>query len=169
MINTAKTMPVVIPAVLVIGVATAVLSGRPPREQHATIPAGTTLVVALDQSVSSLRSHAGDEIVLHTVLPVRASNGAEIPEGSLISGQVTDARSGGQDSGPPELGLRFTELKIDGDTHEITTEQFRFGTLRRARQSDQIVLPAGRRIKIRLSRPVTVESRPPAEQVKAAE
>ncbi len=169
MINTTKTLPVVIPAVLGLGIATAVLSGRPPREQHATIPAGTTLVVALQQSVSSMRSHPGDEIVLHTVLPVRAANGAEIPEGSLISGQVTDARSGGQDSGPPELGLRFTALKIDGDTHEITTEQFRFGTLRRARQSDQIVLPAGRRIKIRLSRPVTVESRPPAEQVQAAE
>lgn len=168
MINTAKTLPVVLPSVLGIGIAMAVVSSRPPHEQHATIPAGTTLVVALEQSVSSLRSHAGDEIVLHTVLPVRASNGAEIPEGSRISGHVTDARSGGRDSGPPELGLRFTALKIDGDTHEITTEQFRFGTLRRARQSDQIVLPAGRQIKIRLSRPVTVESRPPAE-VQAAE
>ncbi len=164
MINTTKTMPVVIPAVLGIGIAMAVVSGRPPREQHATIPAGTTLVVALEQSVSTLRSHAGDEIVVRTVLPVRVGNGAEIPEGSLISGQVTDARSGGQDSGPPELGLRFTALKIDGDTHEITTELVRFGTLRRARQSDQIVLPAGRRIKIRLSRPVTVESRPASEQ-----
>jgi hypothetical protein len=60
--------------------------------------------------------------------------------------------------------LRFTALKIDGDTHEITTELVRFGTLRRARQGDQIVLPAGRRIKIRLSRPVTVESRPASEQ-----
>ncbi len=168
MINTTKTLPVVIPAVLGIGIAMAVASSRPPHEQHATIPAGTTLVVALEQSVSSVRSHAGDEIVLRTVLPVRAGNGAEIPEGSLISGRVTDARSGGQDSGP-ELGLRFTALRIDGDTHEITTEQFRFGTLRRASQSDQIFLPAGRRIKIRLSRPVTVESRPPAEQVQAAE
>lgn len=169
MMNTAKTLPLVIPAVLGIGIAMAVASGRPPREQHATIPAGTTLVVALEQSVSTLGSHAGDEIVLRTVQPVRVGNGAEIPEGSLISGRVTDARSGGQNAGPPELGMRFTELKIDGDTHEISTEQFRFGTLRRARQGDQIVLPAGRRIKIRLSRPVTVESRPAPEQAQAAE
>jgi hypothetical protein len=126
-------------------------------------------VVALEQSVSTQRSQAGDEIVLHTVQPVRLGNGAEIPEGSLVSGTVTDARSGGKNAGPPELGMRFTELKIDGDTHEISTEQFRFGTLGRATRSDQIVLPVGRRIRIRLSRPVTVESRPAAEQVQAAE
>lgn len=169
MINTTKTLPVVIPSVLGIGIAMAVVSGHPPREQHATIPAGTTLVVALEQSVSTLRSHAGDEIVLRTVLPVRAGNGAEIPEGSLISGQVTDARSGSKHAGPPELGMRFTELEIDGDIHEISTEQFRFGTLGRATHSDHIVLPAGRRIKIRLSRPVTVESRPAPEHAPAAE
>ncbi|MGH7614321.1 MAG: hypothetical protein ACREMW_09830 [Gemmatimonadales bacterium] len=169
MINTTKTLPVVIPSVLGLGIAMAVVSNRPPRERHATIPAGTTLVVVLEQSVSTLRSHPGDEIVLHTVLPVRAGNGAEIPEGSLISGQVTDSRSGGQNDGPPELGLRFTSLKIDGDIHEIRTEQFRFGTLRRATQGDQIVLPVGRRIKIRLSRPLTVETRPGPEQTQAAE
>ena len=169
MMNIPKTLPIVIPAVLGIGIVTAVVSGRPPRERDATIPAGTTLVVALEHSVSTQRSHAGDQIELRTVQPVRLGNGAEIPEGSLISGRVTDARSGGKNAGPPELGMRFTELVIDGDTHEISTEQFRFGTLGRATQSDQIVLPAGRRIKIRLSRPVTVESRPLSEQAQAAE
>jgi len=168
MMNIPKTLPIVIPAVLGIGIVTAVVSGRPPRERDATIPAGTTLVVALEHSVSTQRSHAGDQIELRTVQPVRLGNGAEIPEGSLISGRVTDARSGGKNAGPPELGMRFTELVIDGDTHEISTEQFRFGTLGRATQSDQIVLPAGRRIKIRLSRPVTVESRPAAAQAQAA-
>lgn len=167
MVNISKTLPIVIPSVLGIGIASAVVSGRPPHERHATIPAGTTLVVALEQSVSTQRSHAGDEIVLRTVQPVRLDNGAEIPEGSLISGMVTDARSGGKNAGPPELGMRFTELEIDGDTHDISTEQFRFGTLGRATRSDQIVLPVGRRIKIRLSRPLTVESRP--EQAHAAE
>ncbi len=169
MINTAKTLPIVIPAVLGIGIVTAVASGRPPQERHATIPAGTTLVVALEHSVSTVRSHAGDEIELRTVQPVRVGNGAEIPEGSLISATVTDARSGGADAGPPELGMRLTELTIDGDTHEISTEQFRFGTLGRATPSNQIVLPAGRRIKFRLSRPVTVESRPAPEPVRPAE
>jgi hypothetical protein len=169
MVNIPKTLPIAIPAVLGIGIASAIVSNHPPHERSATVPAGTTLVVALEQSVSTQRSQAGDEIVLHTVQPVRLGNGAEIPEGSLVSGTVTDARSGGKNAGPPELGMRFTELKIDGDTHEISTEQFRFGTLGRATRSDQIVLPVGRRIRIRLSRPVTVESRPAAEQVQAAE
>lgn len=163
MINATKTLPVLIPAVLGIGIATAVFSGRPPRERNATIPAGTTLVVALEQVVSTQGNHVGDEIELRTVQPVRLGNGAEIPEGSLIAGRVTDARSGSRYAGPPELGLRFTELEIDGDTHAISTEQFRFGTLGRATQNDQIVLPVGRRIKIRLSRPVIVESRPVPE------
>ena len=169
MMNTTKTLPIVIPAVLAIGIATAVLSGSPPRERNATIPAGTTLVVALEQVVSTQASHPGDEIELRTVQPVRLGNGAEIPEGTLIGGLVTDARSGGTNAGPPELGMRFTELEIDGDILEISTEQFRFGTLGRTAHSDQIVLPAGRRIKIRLSRPLTVESRPAPEHAPAAE
>ena len=161
---TTNSFCIAIPA----AIAAAAVIACGPGERKATVPAGTMLVAALEDEVSTQRSRAGDEIALRTVEPVRL-DGAEIPEGTLISGTVTDARSGGKDAGPPELGMRFTALEIDGDTHEISTEQFRFGTLGRATRSDQIVLAAGRRIKIRLSRPVTVESRPAPERARAAE
>jgi hypothetical protein len=85
----------------------------------------------------------------------------EIPAGSLITGEVTDA---------PGLGVRFTELVFDPDSTEveIETELYRFGTLVPA-ASDHVVIPAGQRLTIRLSRPVTVAYRPAPEPMRAAE
>lgn len=142
-----------------IGIAAAVVFGRD-RGPRVTIPAGTTLVAALEEGVSTQRSEAGDEVELVTVATVRLADGTEIPEGSVIDGVVTNARNGRRNSGPPELGLRFTELEIDGSDHEITTEQFRFGTLTVLSTSDEIALPAGQQFSIRLIRPVTIAYRP---------
>jgi len=150
-----------------LGIAAALVFGRD-REPGVKIPAGTTLVAVLGEAVSTQRSEPGDEIELLTVAPVRLADGTEIPEGSVIGGVVTDARNGSR-NGPPELGIRFTELEIDGSDHDITTEQFRFGTLNVGpSMSDQIALPAGQQIRIRLSRPVTIAYRP-SEQVRWAE
>lgn len=153
-----------------VGIAAAAVIACGPRERKATIPAGTMLVAALSDEVSTQNSEAGDEIELRTVEPVRLDDGAEIPQGTLISGTVTDAKRGGRSVGPPELGIRFTALKIDGDTHIISTEQVRFGTLGvRATRSNQLVLRAGQRLRIRLSRPVTIEYRPSTEPIQASE
>lgn len=140
-------------------VATAMYGDR--GGETATIPAGTSFVAAFEQDLSTTLSDPGDEFELRTVRPVRLNGGMEIPAGSLITGEVTDA---------PGLGVRFTELIFDGDSNEveIKTEQYRFGTLALA-VNDHIVIPAGRRLTIRLSRPVTVVYRPPPEPIRSAE
>ncbi len=154
-----------------IGMVAAISPDNEPGEETTTIPAGTTIVATLEQDLSTGVNRSGDEFELRTVRPIRLSGGMEIPEGSLISGEVTDATDGGPGAGPPELGVRFTELVIDGDDQEIEieTEQFRFGTLALAALNEHIMVPAGRWITIRLSRPVSVEYRPGPEPVHSAE
>jgi hypothetical protein len=157
MTNAMKALGIAIPAVLVAGILAMASSDTDPDERTATIPAGTTLVAVLESQISTARSRAGDEFELRTIEPVRLRDGAEIPPGLVIHGMVTDAKRGGRLAGVPEIGLRFVELEVDGDEHAIRTDQYRFGTLVRHARSDHLVLPLGQRLRIRLSRPVTIE------------
>ena len=146
-----------------ISVLAAIVWGRDQIET-VTIPAGTTFVAALERDLSTdLKALDEDEFELRTVAPVRLKGGMEIPEGSEITGKVI----GGPDG---DLRVRFTELVFSEDSTEveIRTDEFRFGTLQPV-ANDHLVVPAGQRLTIRLSRPVNVAFRPPPEPVRAAE
>ena len=146
---------------LVIGMAVTVLLVRKPWERAATIPAGTTLVAALEEDVSKEDSRVGDEIELRTIGSIQLANGAEVPEGSELTGQVMKVY-GGKRTGPSEVGMQFTDLEIAGKEYTISTEQYHYATLEVPAQSgEQVVFPAGQQLIIRLSRPVDVVS-PPA-------
>ena len=153
--------------VLVLGIAVTVLVVRKPWERVATIPAGTTLVAALDADVPKEDSRVGDEIELRTVGSIHLANGAEVPEGSELTGQVMKVY-GGKSRGPSEIGMQFTDLEIAGKEYTISTEQYHYATLAVPAQSgEQVVFSAGQQLTIRLSRPVAVVYRPASDQTVA--
>lgn len=159
MINTMKALGITLPALLVTGIVATLSSDNDPDERTATIPAGATLVAVLADPLSTARSLPGDEIELRTVEPLHVRGADDIPAGILIHGTVLKA---------PTISVRFNEMEIDGDEHAIATEEYRFGTLVERVASSQLLLPAGERMSIRLTRPVTVEYHL-AARAKAAE
>jgi hypothetical protein len=122
---TTKTLSLAAAAVLAVGAGTAVVLGGTHAKREATIPAGTEIVAALDQEVSTDHSRVGDAITLHTVKPISLPTGAEIPSGAVVHGTVYESKAGGRIAGAPELSLGFTELAVDGDPHVISAEAFR--------------------------------------------
>lgn len=146
-----------VPILAVAGFIAAILPDTDPDERVATIPAGTTLVAALSDTLSTARSQPGDEVELRTVEPLHVRGGDDIPAGILIHGTVLGAAASGQSEEPPAISVRFNEMEIDGDEHAIATEEYRFGTLLTRPASRHLLLPAGERIKIRLTRRVTIE------------
>lgn len=157
-------------AVVVLGIGFAVTAPlvRKPWEPVATIPAGTTLVAALEEDVSQEDSRVGDEIELRTVGSIHLANGAEVPEGSELTGQVTKVFAG-KHSGPSEVGMQFTDLEIAGKEYTISTEQYHYATFEVPAQSGEpVVFPAGQQLTIRLSRPVAVVYRPASDQAVAS-
>jgi hypothetical protein len=150
-------LAIALAALLATGIVAAASSDNDPDERTATIAAGTTLVVALQTPISTARSRPGDEVEVRTVEPVRLRGGAEIPAGLVIHGVVTDAKRRERPVAGPEIGMRFLELEVDGDEHAIRTDQYRFGTLVRVARNNHLFLPSGQRLRIRLSRPVTIE------------
>jgi hypothetical protein len=155
--NAMKALGFAAPALLVAGIVAAASSDNDPDERRATIPAGTALVAVLADPVSTARSHSGDEVELRTVEPVHLRGADDIPAGILIRGTVLRAVAGGQPGEPPAISLRFNEMEIDGDEQAIATEEYRFGTLVERAAGRHLFLPAGERMQIRLTRPVTVE------------
>jgi hypothetical protein len=123
MFDTTKALRIAIPAVLAVGVASAVVFGRARERRTTTIPAETMLVAALNHEVSTAHARPGDDVELHTTAPLRLGD-AEIPAGVVVRGTVTESKGGGRVAGAPELGLRFTSLEVDGDSHTITAEPF---------------------------------------------
>ena len=205
---TQKALYIAVPVLLAVGIGSAVILGAGPERREATIPAGTTLVAALERTVSTEHIRVGDPVVLQTVQPVRLPDGGEIPPGATVHGEVTHARGGGRIAGAPELTLRFTALAIDGEIYAVESDPFRvrgkndaaesaatigggavaggivgglvgggkdvlkgavagaaIGTgVAVATKGDQVVLPSGVKLRIRLSAPVTVQYRPAADE-----
>ena len=205
---TQKALYVAVPVLLGVGIGSAVILGAGPERREATIPAGTTLIAALERSVSTEHNRMGDALELRTVQPVRLPDGSEIPPGAAIHGEVMHAHGGGRIAGAPELTLRFTALAIDGEIYALASDPFRIrghndagesaatigggavaggivggllgggkdvlkgavagaaiGTgVAVATDGDEIVLPTGVKLRIRLTAPVTVRYRPAADE-----
>ena len=113
-------------AVLVIGaVAVAVATGGGTRMIEVTIPAGTTMVAALKNTVSTENGQAGTPIRLETVEGMTLGEGLVLPAGTEIRGEVTHSKGGGRVAGAPELTLRFNEMTVEGTDHRISADPFR--------------------------------------------
>ena len=104
-------------------VAAAVVSRSGTRE--GVIPAGTRIVAALRNGVSTERNHAGDRISLTTRAPIELAEGGTVPEGARLEGEVTYAKGGGRIAGAPELTLRFTRIEVDGRGYPLLADPFR--------------------------------------------
>jgi hypothetical protein len=184
-------------AVAGAGIAGAAIVKAGDNDRRATIPAGTMIVGALQQTVSTKNSEPGTVVVITTTAPLKLGENT-IPSGMQLRGEVTYAKGGGRIAGAPELTVRFTRLDVDGNRYEVAAEPFRVKGTSDAKESaieiaggtvagavvgkvtgsvvrgavvgaaigtgvavltkgDQIVLPAGQRLRVRLSEPVTVK------------
>ena len=84
------------------------------------VPAGTTLRVRINQTVTSKTAQVGNRVTGTVVDPVYSSNGVlVIPQGSTVSGRVdavTPAAKGGK---PGSIDLRFTQVATPNGTRRI--------------------------------------------------
>lgn len=172
-------VPTTVPWLATLVVAGLVLAGSS-QDRAPMLPEGTVLVAALEHSVSTVDARPGDEVELRTVHPVRLPDGSLVPVGAIIRGEVTHVQSG-RGRSTPELVLRFTTIDITHDRYAIAAVSFHVhgrrpwgdgSALMRgpagvavgtggavATDGRELVLPAGRRLGIRLTAPAVVRRR----------
>jgi hypothetical protein len=88
-----------------------------------TVPAGTTLNVALDDSVGSATSRVDEPVRAHLTRPVSIDGLVALPEGSELSGAVVEALRSARVKGRARVAIRFDALRAPdgGETYPIRT------------------------------------------------
>ncbi|HEV8195004.1 MAG TPA: hypothetical protein VGP87_00075 [Gemmatimonadales bacterium] len=147
---------------------TATVLFRPKSVYLISIPAGVTLVGTLTQDLSSADAQPGQAVTLETSAPIRLSAELTLPPGLVVRGVVSEAGGGGRTAGAPTLAIRFTRIELQGQAYPIVTEPFQVGGKDAVEdvakieggvttRGRQIVIPAGSRLRVRLSQPVSIE------------
>ncbi len=84
-----------------------------------TIPAGTPIVVRLQNTVSSRRSRPGDHFEAIVAQPVVVNGKAVIPKNANIRGRVIDARPSGRLHHPGHIALALQSVEVGGKWYEM--------------------------------------------------
>ena len=97
-----------------------------PKEQAppVVVPAGTTLSVTVDQSVSSKNSEPEQRVVASLAEPIIIDGRGVLRRGAKITGKVTSAKSAGRFKGSAELGITLTSINVEGQNYTIHTSTF---------------------------------------------
>ncbi len=86
------------------------------------VPAGTTLAIRLDQSISVKGNRAGDQFTGEVVDPLGANDGGLlVPKGARVKGLVDVSHKRGHFKGASSLELRLTSIELNGADHPIET------------------------------------------------
>src|SRR5207244_9283562 len=107
-----------------------------------TIPAGTELPIVLDTSVSSKTSRVEEPVRAHLSRAIVVGGQTVLPEGSTVSGVVTDATPSAKVKGRAHLAVRFDSLTPRGGDERYRIETAAIGRDRkstRLNSSHQII------------------------------
>jgi hypothetical protein len=92
---------------------------KPP--EPVVVPAGTALVVTVDQALSSKSSTTGQTFLATVAHPVSVDGKTAIPKGSSVTGTVITAKQKGKIKGEGELSIALTNIVIRGQSYPIHT------------------------------------------------
>jgi hypothetical protein len=74
------------------------------------VSAGTRILLNMVNSISTKQAQPGDRIYLETAFPVLSGNHIVIPQGSWVTGTITEVKRPGRVKGRGELQVRFDSL-----------------------------------------------------------
>ena len=83
----------------------------PPNTAYSIAP-GTHILLNMINSVSTKQAVVGDRIYLETAFPVLANGRIVIPQGSWVTGTITEVKRPGKVKGRGELQVRFDSLTL---------------------------------------------------------
>ncbi len=103
--------------------------GLKPREDAAAaqgtfrIEPGTHILLSMINSVSTKQALPGDRIYLETAFPILSGGRIIIPQGSWVTGTVTEVKRPGRVKGRGELQVRFDSLTLpNGATRDFRAD-----------------------------------------------
>ncbi|MCE5310829.1 MAG: hypothetical protein LLG20_24575 [Acidobacteriales bacterium] len=109
------------------------------------LPAGTFVMVRVDQPLSSDHNYAGDAFSATLAQPLIANGYVVARRGQTVAGRVAEAQKAGRVRGQSRLGVELTELTlVDGQQMPIQTQLIQYsGGTTRGRDATAIAATSG--------------------------
>lgn len=98
------------------------LSGIFDSTKPVTIPAGTDLTVALDQTISTASSRSGDTFQATLLAPVVIEGKTVFPKDARVTGHVIESVPSGRLKGVAKLDLTLDSVEVNGKSYDIATD-----------------------------------------------
>jgi len=98
-----------------------------PEWREVTIPAGTSIPVVLDTAVGSDTSRVEEVVTGHLSRSITVGGMTALPEGSRVSGVVTDATRSAKVKGRAHVAVRFDSVTPRGDDQRYKIETASIG------------------------------------------
>lgn len=93
-----------------------------PKPEPIVVPAGTSLVVTVDQALSSKTSKEGQTFLATLARPVSVGGKTAIPKGASLTGTVITAKEKGKIKGEGQLSIALNSVTVHGQNYDIRTE-----------------------------------------------
>ena len=94
----------------------------PPKK--VTVPAGTQLIIRLDNPLDSEHNQIGDTFHGSLSDAIVLDGETVVPSGAEVTGRVADVKSAGRFAGNSVLTLELTSLSVNGQTYNIQTNRW---------------------------------------------
>lgn len=96
----------------------------PPPPPPLVVPAGTVLTVRINEALSSKTVQTGAAFTGVVMTPITLGGKMAIPQGSDVTGIVSDAKKAGKFKGGASLTLALDSVTVNGHKYNIVTEYF---------------------------------------------
>jgi hypothetical protein len=128
------------PAVATTGTGDkAPLEAARPTVREVTIPEGTELPIVLDTNVGSKTSRVEEPVRAHLSRAISVDGQPVLPEGSIVSGVVTDATPAAKVKGRAHLAVRFDSITPRGGDERYRIETAAVGRTAPATKKDDAI------------------------------
>jgi hypothetical protein len=99
-------------------------AAMPQQKKMITVPAGTTILVRMLDTVDSSKNPPGFRFTatLETNLVVNGS--VIVPQGNTVYGRLAQAKQAGRATGSSELQLELTDIVVDGTAYPLLTSDY---------------------------------------------
>jgi hypothetical protein len=112
--------------------------------REVTIPAGTTLPLALTSSLASDRSLVEDAVTAELTRPIAIDGREVLPAGTRLEGAVTGVDGAGRVKGRAMIAFRFTSLNTGGADYDVRSAPLsRLASATKSEDATKIGIGAG--------------------------
>jgi hypothetical protein len=111
-------------AILLLGFCVALAGPALAQGRMVTVPAGTRILVRMNDTVDSNRSRAGSIFTATLQTNLQVGNQVVARAGTPVHGRLTEARSGGRAAGRSELALELTDIIVNGTAFPLLTGEY---------------------------------------------